>query len=489
MRITLLIIFGFLLIAGSGFYVLMQTIRDDVERQYSQAAEEPLVDVAAILASVVEQDLTGARIDPGKFRSAFTSAYGREFRARIYQLEKTSLNTHVYVTDREGIVILDSDDGRLEGSDLSRQNDVFLTLRGDYGARSTRSDPNDSRSSVFHVAAPIRWRDEIIGVLTVRRPEQAMAPFVDETREHIFRASLLAGVVVALLGAAWTYWLLSPIGLLTEQSRRVTRGERTLVPEIGYAEIRSLSRALEEMRRELEGRHYVESYVQALTHEMKSPLAAIRGAAELLEDSSMSPEKRERFLGNIMAETSRSEDLVRRLLQLATIESQSELERRETIDLGVLVRDEIEKLETMVANKRIEISNSGFSRDGRCMVEGDPLMLAIAIRNLLGNAIDFAPEGSTLEVALDEASQEGRVVLSIEDEGPGLPAYAGKRVFERFYSLKHSVTGRKGSGLGLCFVKETAELHGGEVSLENRGDDLPGAQARLVLPLQGRSSS
>lgn len=487
MRLTLLIIFGFLFIAGSGFYVLMRTIRDDVERQYSQAAEEPLVDVAIILASLVEQDLSEARIDPGKFRAAFTSAYGRKFRARIYQLEKTELNTHVYVTDRTGEVLFDSDGGRREGEDFSDQNDVYLTLRGEYGVRATRIDPEDSRSSVFHVAAPIRWDGEIIGVLTVMRPEAAMAPFADETREQILRTSLIAGALVALLGAVWTYWLVSPVGQLTDRARRVKRGERTRVPELGCAELRSLSRALEEMRRELEGRHYVENYVQALTHEMKSPLAAIRGAAELLEDPEMAPDRRERFLGNILAETERSEDLVRRLLQLATIESQSELERREPCDFGALVADEIEKLASLSANQRLEVATEDVEPE-RYEIQGDPLMLAIAVRNLLTNAFDFAPVGSEVRVTIRE-TPERKVELRVEDEGPGLPDYAGERVFERFYSLKHSVTGRKGSGLGLCFVRETALLHGGEVSLENRGGDQSGALARLALPLQGASTS
>ena len=144
MRITLLIIAGFLAIAGSGFYTLMRTIRDDVERQYSQAAEEPLVDFAVVLASLIEQDLSESKIDVTEFRESFASAYERVFRARIYQMEKTSIETHVYVTDSEGLVVFDSDGGKREGEDFSQQNDVYLTLKGEYGARSTRMDPEDS---------------------------------------------------------------------------------------------------------------------------------------------------------------------------------------------------------------------------------------------------------------------------------------------------------------------------------------------------------
>ncbi|MCB1229551.1 MAG: two-component system sensor histidine kinase CreC [Verrucomicrobiae bacterium] len=484
MRITLLIIAGFLVIAGSGFFLLMRTIRDDVERQYSQAAEEPLVDLSHLLAAMVEQDLLDGQVDASRFRQAFESAYRREFHARIYQLEKTKIDTHVYVTDREGIVRFDSDGGRREGEDFSRMNDVFLTLRGEYGARATRTDPEDSRSSVFHVAAPIRWQGEIIGSLTVSRPETVMAPFVNETKRRILRSSIIAGVVVVTLGALWTYWLLSPIGRLTRRARQVKNGEYVTVPEIGHAEIRTLSRALEEMRRELEGRHYVENYVQALTHELKSPLAAIRGAAELLDEEGMAPEQRARFLENIRAETDRSEDLVRRLLQLASIERQSELKRRETIDLPELVVEECAKLRSLAESKRVRIDFTPPESGSSIRVSGDSLMLAIAVRNLLTNAIDFSPENGKVAVSLID---DNPIHLRIEDEGPGMPDYAAARVFDRFYSLKHSVTGRKGSGLGLCFARETARLHAGEVTLENREEN-QGARATLMLPASPQPS-
>ena len=111
-----------------------------------------------------------------------------------------------------------------------------------------------------------------------------MAPFVDETRTLIVRTGIWAGVVTLLLGSLWVYWLMSPIGRLSETARKISAGERGVLQTGGVAELRELGKSLENMRDELEGRHYVESYVQALTHEIKSPLSAIQGAAELLEE-------------------------------------------------------------------------------------------------------------------------------------------------------------------------------------------------------------
>lgn len=464
MRLTLVVVAGFLLIAGGGFFVLMKTISDDLERQYSQASEEPLVDFAHLFASLLEQDMEEGEIDVTRFREAFAGAYRREFVARIYQLEKSEIQTHVYVTDRKGIVVFDSDGGKREGEDYSRYNDVFLARQGAYGVRATREDPEDSRTTIFHIAAPVSHAGEVVGTLTVSRPETAMAPFVEESRRLVIRASVITALVVFVLGTTWAYLVLHPVRDLTRHALRIARGEQATVPVTGTAGLKVLSLALEDMRRELEGKHYVENYVQALTHELKSPLAAIRGAAELI-DENMPAEKRRRFLDNILSETTRSEDLVRRLVQLASVESRTGLERRETVDLASLVSEELEALAAVIETKHLRIERKGF--DAPAETEGDPLMIRIAVRNVLANAFDFSEAGGEVTVRLAKG-EGGAVVLEIADRGPGIPDYAEGRVFDRFYSLKNEVTGRKGSGIGLSFVKATMDLHEGTATLANR---------------------
>ena len=101
------------------------------------------------------------------------------------------------------------------------------------------------------------------------------------------------------------------------------------------------------------------------------------------------------------------------------------------------------------------------------MITGDLLMLRIALRNVLQNALDFSPDEGRVEVVL-EVDDGGFAELRLLDRGPGLPDYAKDRVFDRFYSLKNEVTGRKGSGLGLSFVKAAMDLHNGAATLENR---------------------
>jgi two-component system sensor histidine kinase CreC len=112
------------------------------------------------------------------------------------------------------------------------------------------------------------------------------------------------------------------------------------------------------------------------------------------------------------------------------------------------------------------------------VVRGDPFLLRQALVNLLDNAADFAPPGSAVDLRIERSGSRWQVTVS--DRGPGLPDYALPRAFERFYSLPRPDGGSRSSGLGLSFVRQVAELHGGEATLANR--DGGGAVATLSLP-------
>jgi two-component system sensor histidine kinase CreC len=229
------------------------------------------------------------------------------------------------------------------------------------------------------------------------------------------------------------------------------------------------------MRDALEGREYVEHYVQSLTHELKSPVAAILGAGEILQGDVPEP-KRARFLQNIRAEAGRLRDLLERLLHLAAIEKQKKLETNESVDLTGILDRTWDHLALVALGKELR-----FERDmsGELVVKGDPWLIELAVGNLLQNAIDFAPKGSVITAR--GFRFDAKVVIEIEDSGPGIPDYARERVFERFYSLPRPDSGKKSTGLGLCFVKEVAQLHGGSVELTNR-EGAAGAKAMLILP-------
>jgi len=234
------------------------------------------------------------------------------------------------------------------------------------------------------------------------------------------------------------------------------------------------SRAFAEARDALAGRSYAEQYVQTLAHEIKSPLAAIRGAAELLREP-MSESARARFAGNIEEQVARAQDLIERMLELTHLERRGSLERIELVSLAQVVRLVVAEA-TPIAERR----HMRFEVDVAepLLASGDAFLLQRAISNLVRNAIDFAPVHSTVEIAARETGRQ--IALTVHDYGPGLPPYAARRVFEKFFSTARPDSGKKGTGLGLAFVKEVAALHGGAARLANHPEG--GAVATLLLP-------
>ena len=475
MKIRTRLFIAFLILVGLGFYKLTDWIVDDLRPRYLETMEESMIDTATILSSFVEQEAMDGGIRVDDLRAAFDSARRKRFSARIYQVTKTRLKMRVYATDNKGIVIFDSDDGRDEGKNYAHWNDVVRTMRGEYGARTTRTDPDDARTSVLHVASPITIDGNIVGVLTVCKPADSVTLFLMMAKKKIIFAGIIAAFVVVLLGMIISSWITSPIQKLTAHAKAVRDGQRAPAPNLGRSEIGQLGNAFEEMRDALEGKQYAENYVQTLTHEMKSPLSAIRGAAELLEED-MPDEQRKQFLDNIRAESSRIQDLVDRLLRLSALEKRKGLRDVEEFDLALLTRESVESLNPILSAKQISIL---IQQNRPIQMTGEKFLIRQSISNLLQNAIDFSPAGGDITVCIERTGDMIRFIVS--DAGPGIPDYALAKVFDRFYSLRRPDTGKKSSGLGLTFVREVATLHGGDVQLQNLPDG--GTVATLSLPL------
>jgi len=455
---------------------LLWWITGAIRIRYLESMEESLIDTSVILASLLEKQVVGDRIEPATFRDAFATAYARRFDARVYSIRKTAIDLRVYVTDRNGVVIYDSDGGRDEGRDYSKWNDVLRTLRGQYGARASLLKPDDHASAVIHVAAPIRTADgAIVGVVTVGKPPTYVNQFVRAARQRMFLYAIPFILALGVIGWFGAAWITRPLERLTAHARALRDGRASTPPRLGSPEVHALGTALEEMRDALEGKNYVENYVQALAHQLKAPLSGVRGAAELLQED-MPAADRAKFLANIRAEAGRIQRIVDRMLQLAALEKRKGLEDVERVDLAALVPATVDELRPLLEQRGLTVNVA----TAPAAVEGEKFLLAQALVNLLHNAAEFSPAGATIDVALTTGADRARI--EILDRGPGVPDYALPRVFERFYSLPRPDTGAKGTGLGLSLVREIAQLHGGAVALDNR-PDAPGARAVLELPL------
>jgi signal transduction histidine kinase len=420
--VTLVAVFcGMALLLSAGIITMLRTAPQ--WREESQLREKASA-LAALLETKAAEDLAVHR-SPGKaLEGALQSILGQE--------EASLEGLKVILTDRHGSLAFDSDAA--------------------FGHRLLRQE---GESVILTVSVPVAVGGEPQGKLSLSRGRKAAGGDV------LRRERLVAGAVLFAAGAAL-------LASLLVFARAVKPSEE-------------LKKRLDEAERNLDGTQYVEKYVQTLTHEMKSPLSVLRGAAELLGEE-MSDEQHAVFVGNIKRETERIQDLVDRLLQLSAIEGRRDLRDVEHIELASLVREVADAMAPLLASKEIA---PDFSLDGSSSVWGERFLLRQALANVLKNAVEFSPTGGSvgLRVHIDGDT----AVVTVDDAGPGIPDYALERVFEKFYSLGRPDTGRRSSGLGLPFAREVAALHGGEVSVENMPGG--GVRVRLRLPLQPVSPS
>jgi two-component system sensor histidine kinase CreC len=447
----------------------------DVNIQPKKSMEEPLVDTVNILASYLEQQVQNQTISTDHLGIFLDMAAQRRFKSRIYELEKTQVNLEVYVTDKTGVVIFDSNDGEFVGQDFSQRNDVYLTMRGKYGARTTRLDPEDPVSSVAYIAAPIYSKDEIIGVCTIAKPWKSINLFIDTTKKNILVAGIISFAAALVVSFFISYWITRPIRQLTAYSNSIIEGKRSPLPNLGSGEVKVLGRTFESMIESLEGKKYIENYVQTLTHQVKGPLSVIRGAAELLQEKI--PEKeRKKFISNINTESKRIQRIIDRMLELASLEQQRELRNVQNIDLSQMVMDIIEEMAPVIKQKEITLTlNVGKNLS----LTGERFLIYLAVFNLIQNAVDFTPKQGTITVEIKKHWE--RLFLIVRDTGTGIPDYALEKVFDKFYSLQRPDSGKKSSGLGLSMVKEVAELHQGNIKIKRNTPK--GTVAVLKLPI------
>ncbi len=472
MKIGLRILLGYFLIVGLAAWFLLAVFVQQVKPGVRLTQEDALIDTANLLAMLVVDDVKTGKVDGSVLLGRIASMRQRTIDAKIGGFSKQGINDRIYITDARGIVIFDSS-GLDVGRDYSRWNDVLLTLRGHYGARSTRSNENDEDSTVMHVAAPIKDGDKIIGVLTIAKPNATVQPFVERSQKVILHRGALLLALSLLIGGVFAWWLSHSLRKLMLYIADVEAGRKAPLPALGNNEIGTLGRALEAMRNKLEGKEYVEELMHTLAHELKSPIAAIQGSAELMQED-MPAEQRQHFLANILNQNARQKQLIDKLLALIRVEKQQHLGAPSRIGLRELIGQVENDCATRLAARRLRIDTDIADLH----LDGDFLLLRQAFGNLLDNAIDFSPDGGQIRL---QAHAHGELaVVTISDAGTGIPDYARERLFERFYSLPRP-DGARSTGLGLPFVREVVALHRGTVAVAN--GSAGGAVAVVELPL------
>ncbi len=470
MKVRTKLLIAFVLLSCFCTTLVAYRFYSEMRPHFLEAVELTLIDTSRVLASQLAVEARrDQRLQTATLKEAAQELVNTHFPRRNGFDRPNSLR--IYVTDDQGVVVFDSQN-EFEGRDFSQWRDVKLTLQGQYGARATRLNPDDPRTSTHFVAAPITVKGRIVGVLSVGKTVESVNGFLQNARLRIAAIFALSILAALILSALASMWISKPLMRLENYVRSLRTQQPETYPKLSSDEIGSLGQSFEQLRRELEGKTFIEQYVHNLTHEIKSPLTGIVGAAEILQRSDVNDVDRAKLLGNIQSEARRLEDIAQKLLELASLEARAPLAEKEAFDLDLLVDEVVDSFEASAKLNEVELktSSSGVT------IVGERFLIWRALANLVQNAIDFSPPRSVVRI---DVVNDSDIILTVADQGAGIPEFAKARVTERFFSMERPRTGKKSSGLGLSFVKEVMRLHGGLLKIVSSE---AGTKASLRFP-------
>lgn len=304
--------------------------------------------------------------------------------------------------------------------------------------------------------------------------------------ERLSLALILLGTILLslLLSRFLARTIATPLRRLALAAHRVRlgRAREVDVPLLPARrdEIGLLARALSDMTQSLRRRiDATEAFAADVTHELKNPLASLRSAVDTLERVK-TPALRRQMLDLVRQDVGRLDRLVVDIAEASRLDAELSRAQFEPVDIGKLI-ESMAPIWERSEETGVEIAFAR-PRTGTAVVAGDESRLARLINNLVDNAISFSPPGGVVEIRASGSGQD--VLVSVQDEGPGIPREAREAIFTRFHSVRPEEDFGRHSGLGLAIARAIAEAHGGTIEAEDRPDGRSGARFVIRLPVE-----
>jgi len=396
--------------------------------------------------------------------------------------------------NRQVYSIMPGDDPPPFVDDEPRPNGkVFEEVKGvlDTGEPGSGRRINAEGNLIVSVAAPIKRLQYVMGVLML----STEAGDIDDALRQEWTQLLLGGFVAMVVLAFASWFILTritePLRRLAQGADTVRRGGRRIdaIPNMSRRldEIGDLSVSLRAMTSALYARmDAIEQFAADVAHEIKNPLTSVGSAVETLQRTA-DEEKRKKLLSVIYDDVRRLDRLITDISDASRLDAELSRERTREVDLAAL----IDAIAQMFYSPEYGPAAEGGPRivldlqaEG-LMVRGLDGPLAQVFRNVIENAVSFSPKGG--EIRINAVTRDRRAVITIEDQGPGIPEDNLEAIFRRFYTARPMSHGfGKNSGLGLSITRQIVEVHNGRISASNlRGPDgaILGARFTIELPL------
>ena len=499
-RILAVNVIALALLAGSLFYIdsyrrellaeRYRLAKSEAEITADALADEDLQGRLALIARIgTEQDLRLRLFDPRGRLAGDSFALGRPSYTLIDPAREPWFQDAARILDRGMDFVLGAPPIPAyrdpPGAGASAWPEVAAALEDRQTRINHKAAPD--RTPVIIAATPVGSDGYALLVTRNARDITENVRMARQTLAIIVGGALGVSILLSLFLART---IVEPLRKLVRAAVRVRLGRdrSVVVPRLPDRrdEIGLLARAISDMSGALRHRiDEVESFAADVAHELKNPLTSLRSALESL-DRVEQPDLRRQLIGIAQDDVRRIDFLVTEIADASRIDAQLSRTTFEPFDMADLVCALVAEREQRGVNGGCPISirrEDDANEDGLpgLMVAGDVPRLERVLQNLLDNAVSFSPSGGPIEITLGRSDH--RVKVSVADHGPGIPAAARERIFERFHSLRPSREEfGKHSGLGLAIARTIVEAHYGKLVATDRTDGTPGARLVLSLP-------
>lgn len=393
------------------------------------------------------------------------------------QLEARSSDVVLWFLGADGRIVIDgSADQRYLNQTLAVPLDSFRRPRDIYQGTVRTADGQEWLIVASPVSRPsVRQQLGVVAVAAAI-PKSAIGGPLQDITPYLLGAGGVGFVAALLTGFLLSRSLSRPLERMTEAASRVAAGDYAVqVPVEGPVEARRLAVSFNQMTAAVRrSQQTLRDFLANVSHELKTPLTAIRGFAQAMVDGTLADrEGLERAARVIEAESRRVLHLVQEILDLSRLEAGQTQMLRSAVDVGELLRHvaEVFSLRAEESGVRLEVQ-----ADGAGAVRGDFDRLEQVFGNLLDNAFRHTPAGGLVRLTARPLT-DGRVEIAVADSGEGMPPEALSHIFDRFYQVNGSP--RRGTGLGLAISREIVHAHGGEI----RAESIQGVGTRFIVTL------
>lgn len=444
-------------------------------------------------AYVIEQLIQNQQLEPIKENQEL---FFHSIDRLVRETASHDADFRITIIDKDGTVVADSDVELSTMENHSNRHEVREALAG-------REASEIRISSVYHetqiyYAIPLVTQGRNMA-LRLSIPIRRNVFFSSNVRQDSIFSMLLVLTVVLIVSFVIAAKILRPLNELKETAHHYEKGDFDYKPIVTsprefveladniesmgktlQQNIQDLSQSRDELRRLERVR---KDFVANVSHELKTPVTAITGFIETLQDGALNDKDTAQHFLDIMSQQSvRLNNIIDDLLTLSRLEQSGAKVEVQPVNFMDIVADVLAEQGFLAQSKDISIDYESFPQDTVIYLTANPGLMSQAIGNIVNNSVKYCPEGAHVQISANR--KQSRVKIVIEDTGNGIPVEYQKRVFERFFRVdkgRSRETG--GTGLGLAIVHHIVNLHGGKIKACNRKDGKSGARFEIELPV------